>query len=242
MKILCFITLICLGVIASPYHASCAELTLSDVASLKGDGTDGDGNTADDTWRFWFELAHAPNTFAPLDRHSTIVPKNGIPRKVHGPIASELPNPDDTVGWIFHSDWDGKKEGVWADKKANAILVCPYVEKASHMGVAITYKIPDDGKYNLSGRITDVQVDTADPKTDGVIWKVQVANEGKLVRQLGAAKPAIGDGRDRPDSGEFKFDDVELKKGQLVRLVIHPNRWMPTDLTRVDAFKIEPVK
>jgi len=225
-----------------PLAAPATELTLEDVASLKGDGPDADGNTADDTWRFWFEIAHAPNTFGALDRHSTIVPKAGIPRKVHGPIASELPNPDDTVGWIYHSDWDGKKEGVWADKKAKEILVLPYVEKTSHMGVAITYKIPADGKYDISGGITDMQIAADDPKTDGVAWKLQIANEGKLVRQLGAANPAIGDSRNRPDSGTFKFDGVELKQGQLVRLVIHPNRWMPTDLTRIDSFKIEAVK
>ena len=225
-----------------PLTASAAELTLENVSNLKGDGPDGEGNTADDTWQFWFEFAHAPNQFGHLDRHSTIVPKAGIPRKVHGPIGSELPNPDDTVGWIFHSDWDGKKEGVWADKKANEILAYPYVEKASHLGVAITYKVPADGKYNISGGITDLQIDAKDPKTDGVIWKVQIANEGKMVRQLGAAKPAIGDSRDRPDSGTFKLDDVELKQGQLVRLVIHPNRWVLTDLTRIDSFKIEPVK
>jgi hypothetical protein len=216
------------------------ELQLDNVASVQGDGADNEGNTADDTWRFWLEIAHAPNTFVPLDRHSTIVPKNGIPRKVHGPIASELPNPDDTVGWIFHSDWDGKKEGIWADKNTNQILAVPYVEKASHMSVAITYKVPADGKYNVSGGLTDLQVDANDPKTDGVLWKVQVANDGKLVRELGVAKQAIGDGRGRPDSGTFKFDAVDLKHGQLVRLVIHPNRWMPTDLTRIDSFKIEP--
>lgn len=225
-----------------PLCAPAAELKLDDVASVKGDGPDGDGNTADDTWRFWFEIAHAPNTFAPLDRHSAIVPKPGIPRKVHGPIGSELPNPDDTVGWIYHSDWDGKKEGVWADKKANEILVHPYVEKASHMGLAITFKVPDDGKYNISGAITDLKVDTGDPKTDGVLWKVQIANDGKQIKQLGIAKPAIGDGRGRPDSGKFNFEAVELKKGQLVRLVIHPNKWVLTDLTRIDSFKIEPAK
>ena len=218
--------------------ATAAELTLADVASKESDGPDGRGNTADDTWQFWFELAHARNQFHILDRHSTTIPAEGIPRKVYGPPAGELPNPNDTVGWVYHSDWDGRKEGVWADQKAGVIMAQPYVEKTDHLALAISYKVAEDGNYTVSGGIGDLDIQSGG-RHDGAIWKVQVAEGGKLVREIGAAKTAVGDGGGRPDSDTFEFQGVPLKKGQLVRLVIHPNRWAPSDLTRIDSFKVE---
>lgn len=70
-----------------------AEFTWTDI-NPRGDGPDGKGNSADDTWRFWFELAHRPNHFHPLDTFSSAIPKKGITRKVRGPIANLLPSPD----------------------------------------------------------------------------------------------------------------------------------------------------
>ena len=221
--------------------ATSAELKLADVANPKSDGPDGKGNTADDTWQFWFELAHAPGTFARLSRHSSTVPAAGIPRKVTGPVASLLPHPKETTGWILHTDWDGRFEGVWADESSGEILVHPYVEKRSHLAVAVTYTVPQDGVYHVTGGITDVQVKPNYPKHDGVIWRIEIADGGKRVQQLGQGKP-IGDGHGRPDSGKFEVDDAVLRKGQLLRLVIHPNKWWGQDLTRIDALRIDQMK
>ncbi|MBI1913976.1 MAG: M1 family peptidase, partial [Planctomycetes bacterium] len=52
--------------------------------------------------------------------------------------ASRQPIPAVMDGWIFHRDWDGRFEGVWADRKTGVILVHPYVEKRFHGAVAIT--------------------------------------------------------------------------------------------------------
>ncbi|MHC4984220.1 MAG: GDSL-type esterase/lipase family protein, partial [Planctomycetota bacterium] len=97
------------------------ELTPADVANPKGDGPDGKGNTPDDTWQFWFELAHARQAFHRLSLATATMSaeqrQKGIPGKVDGPIAGNLPNPDDTEGWIFSTDWDGGYEGFWGDRK-----------------------------------------------------------------------------------------------------------------------------
>lgn len=215
------------------------ELKLENVLDRKGDGPDGKGNTADDTWQFWFELVHKRGQFMPLDTWSADLPKAGVPRKVRGPIAGMLPNPDDTLGWIFHRDWDGRFEGVWADRKARQIIAYPYVEKTAHCAVAITYRIPADGKYDISGGVTDLQVAPDFPQHDGIDWIIEIAQGGALVRKIGSGGP-IGDGKGRPDSGTFRHSGIEAKKGQLVRLVIHPRKWWGSDMTRIDSFKIEP--
>lgn len=84
--------------------AQTVALTPAVVLNAKGDGPDGKGNTADDTWQFWFELAHAKGVMAPLRLHTTTMTesqrKNGIPRKVRGPIGKFLPHPNDSEGWI----------------------------------------------------------------------------------------------------------------------------------------------
>src|SRR5688500_17243560 len=86
-----------LGLVVLPYSGCrAADLTVADVANTTGDGPDGKGNTADDTWQFWFELAHKPGHFHPLDTFSTSVPRQGVSRKITGPIAAMLLNPDDT--------------------------------------------------------------------------------------------------------------------------------------------------
>ncbi|MBM3982226.1 MAG: hypothetical protein FJ304_18565 [Planctomycetes bacterium] len=231
--------LVLLAVVAPLARAD--ELKPEHVANSKGDGPDGKGNTADDTWQFWFELAHKKGHFEPLGTYSTSIAKEGIPKKVTGPVAGLLPNPDDTVGWIFHRDWDGRFEGVWADNKAKCVMLYPYVEKNAHSAVAVTYRVPADGKYDISGGVTDLQVQPQFKQHDGIEWIVETADGGKPVKKIGSGGP-VGDGNGRPDSDTFAFTAVELKKGQLVRLVIHPRKWWGSDLTRIDSFKIEASK
>lgn len=217
------------------------ELKPEHVSNSKGDGPDGKGNTADDTWQFWFELAHKKGQFEPLSTFSTSVPKAGIARKVTGPVAGLLPNPDHTVGWIFHRDWDGRFEGVWADAKAGCVMLYPYVEKNAHMAVAVTYRVPADGTYDISGGVTDLLVQPQFKQHDGIEWIVETADGGKAGKKIGSGGP-VGDGNGRPDSAKFSYPGVALKRGQLVRLVIHPRTWWGSDLTRVDAFRIVPSK
>ncbi len=219
--------------------AFAAELTLEAVVRAKGDGPDGVGNTDDDTWQFWFELAHAPGSFRLLTRHSSTVPAKGIPGKVSGPVAGALPNPAETEGWVLHTDWDGRYEGIWGDGKAKEILVHPYVEKTAHMAVAVSYKIPEDGVFVISAGLTDVQVNPNHPKHDGVIWKLEAVEPGAgKTAELMKGEP-FGDGHGRPDSARFKSKKIKLRNGYLVRLVIHPNKWWGQDLTRIDFFRIE---
>jgi len=225
--------------ILSSHPATAAELTVKDVTNQQGDGPDGKGNTADDTWQFWLQLVHNKK-YIPLDTFSTTVPKEGVKRKISGPIAKDLPNPGDTVGWIYHSDWDGCFEGVWGDSKADQVIAYPYVEKGSHCAVAVTYKIPEDGKYNISGEVSDIHV-WEHPKHDGFNWIVELVegnNGDNVVKQLGKGGP-FGDGAGREVGGKIEIADVEAKKGQMVRLVIHPGRWWGSDMTKISGLKIE---
>jgi hypothetical protein len=219
------------------------ELKVSDVKDAKGDGPDGKGNTADDTWGFWFELAHSKGKYARLDLHTSTMSeqkkKSGIQGKVTGPIGSRLPNPQDSEGWIFHSDWDGRFEGVWGDKKANQVIMYPYVEKNSHGAVAVTYKVPATGKYTVTGKVTDLQVQPQFKQHDGITWMIEVADGGKKGELIKKGDP-IGDGGGRPDSAEFKAEKVSVEQGKLLRLVIHPNKWWGSDMTRVEL-RIERV-
>ena len=217
------------------------ELKVPDVLDLKGDGPDGRGNTADDTWSFKFELAHAPGTCGYLDLATQTMPeaqrKNGIRKRVWGPIASRLPNPNDTEGWIFHSDWDGRFEGVWGDKKANCVMAYPYVEKNSHCWVAVQYLVAVEGKYTVSGKVTDLMVEPQYKQHDGATLVIEVAEgdaKGKCIEKVGP----FGDGGDRPDSLEFKVEDIEVKRGQSLRFIIDPNNWWGSDLTKLEL-KIE---
>lgn len=234
------LSLVVLLLIAAP-TINAAELKLADILKAKGDGPDGKGNSADDTWQFWFEIAHARNSFVPLRIHTATMPAaqlaNGIPRRVRGPIGKFLPNPNMTEGWIYHRDWDGRFEGIWADKKAKAIMAHPYVEKSAHCAVAITYRVPKSGVYSVDGKLTDLQVKPAYPKHDGILWRIEVASAGKRGRLIAKGGP-IGDGKGRPDHGKFQANNVKVQKGELIRLVIHPNRWWGQDLTRIDSFRV----
>lgn len=40
-----------------------------------------------------------------------------------------LPSPNDSEGWIYHCDCDGRFEGFWGDKKANQVVAHPFNEK-----------------------------------------------------------------------------------------------------------------
>lgn len=226
------------------YRAACALLLLAPAArgdELTPDAVaDPKGNAPASAWRFWFELAHKPGTFERLDTHSASVARAGVPKKVRGPIGSLLPNPDDSTGWLFHSDWDGRFEGVWADKKAKCVLVHPYAEKNRHLAVAITYTVPADGTYDVSGALADAQVTDA-KEHDGIEWIVELASGGAAGKRIGGGGP-IGDGGGRPESAEFALPGVKAKKGELVRLVIAPRKHWGSDLTRVGAFKVVPAK
>ncbi len=231
-------TLCVVALAAFATGATADELKLEHVANAKGDGPDGKGNTADDTWQFWFELTHKKGHFELLSTYSTSIAKEGIAKKVSGPIASMLPNPADTEGWIFHRDWDGRFEGAWADTKAKQIILYPYVEKNAHMAVAVSYRVPANGTYDISGGVTDLQVQPQFKQHDGIEWIIETADAGKPVKKIGSGGP-VGDGNGNPDSDKFSFEKVELNKGQLVRLVIHPRKWWGSDLTRIDSFRIE---
>lgn len=148
----------------------------------------------------------------------------------------------DTDGWIFHTDWDGRFEGVWADRKTRQILAYPYVEKQFHGAVAITYRIPLDGTYAISGGVTDLQVAPQFPQHDGIVWHLDLTDDGTTPGKRLATGTPIGDGGGRPDAGPFAAGNVDAKKGQLIRLVLHPRKWWGSDLTRIDAFRIEPAK
>jgi len=222
---------------APPAHVPAkSELTVAAVIDPKGDGPDGEGNTADDTWQFWFELGHAAGTYRRLSiataTMSAAERQNGIPRKVTGPVASRLPNPKDTEGWIFHRDWNGTFEGVWGDKKTGKVMLYPYVEKTFHGAVAVTYRVAVDGRHTITGKVTDLMVRPNFPRHDGFFWKVEKAREGEAGEVLARGGP-VGDGKGRPDSAEFKIENTPLEAGQLIRLVIHPNAWWGTDLTEV---------
>ena len=241
--------------LASPSTGNAAELTAAIVADPKGDGPDGKGNTSDDTWQFWLQLVGgqkyhrlglATSTMTDEQRKSGIRDEKARrgKQKVRGPIGSMLPNPGDTEGWIFHTDWDGRFEGAWGDKKANQVIMHPYTEKTDACAVAVTYTAPADGKYVVSGKVTDVQVSKAEiPNLDGITYWIDVVEPGEKETTT-TNKPLkqgkVGDNVG-PESEEFHLDGVDLKKGQLLRLRIDPNKFWGGDMTRVEL-KIEPAK
>ncbi len=225
--------------IKKPAVGDVIELTPADVASATGDGPDGKGNTPDDTWGFWFELAHAQGNFMRLNLAtaalSAQVRAKGIPRKVWGPIGAYVPNPKDTEGWIFGSDWDGRYEGVWGDKKDNCIIIHPYNEKVYAGKMAITCRLPA-GVYAVSAKVTDINVAGG----DGISWRVEVANANLRDKLIAASKP-FGD-KAGPASVTVDVKAVPVKTGQLVRFVIDPNKHWGADMTRITGLKIKRVK
>jgi lysophospholipase L1-like esterase len=235
-----------------------AELTPEYVADPKGDGPDGKGNTEDDTWQFWFELCHARKSYHRLSLATKTMPedqrKNGIfdpkskaghQKKVTGPIAGMLPNPQDTEGWIFSSDWDGRYEGFWGDLKVKQVLAHPFVEKNSHCCVAVSFRVPADGAYDVSGKLTDLTVVNM-PQMTGILWQIELSKEwtgsdSPEAYKIAAKGGPIGDGKG-PDSAEIEARGVECKMGNTIRLVIDPNNQWGSDLTRIENFRIKRVK
>ncbi|MHC4983553.1 MAG: hypothetical protein ACYTF6_10395 [Planctomycetota bacterium] len=220
-----------------------------DVLSVSGDGPDGQGNTADDTWGFWFQLINMQE-YRRLDiATASMTPeqrKDGIPRKVQGPIGAYMPNAGDTEGWIYHSDWDGRYEGVWGDRKAGQVIAHPYNEKTDGGAMAITYKVPADGTYVISAKVTDLAVNKSGHKMmtgiDVSIDVVAAADaQTKPAEQVLAGPEPVGDAVG-PESREIKTEKAKLTKGKLVRLVIDPRKWWGADMTRIDYFKIERVR
>ncbi len=64
--------------------------------------------------------------------------------------------------------------------------------------------------------------------------------EPQAHRRLGKGGP-IGD-KIGPDSQRFSFRNVALKKGELIRWVIDPNRWWGSDLTQIEDLTIERMR
>ena len=231
-----------LRAVPSEYAGGPLELTFEAAANPKGDGPDGKGNTADDTWQFWFRLMHAPE-YRRLDRHSSQIPK-GVRGKVRGPVASMTPNPGRTQGWIYHRDWDGRFEGVWGDAKSRQVLVHPYNEKTVGGNVAITCAAPTAGLYAILGKVTDLNVAAGHVSLTGITYLLEVCAGGE--KAIGKAEKVLSSGKvgDKagPESGAFKVEEVALKKGQFVRLVIDPNKSWAGDMTRIEGFLIVPTK
>jgi len=169
--------------------------------------------------------------------------RRGHRGKVAGPIAGYLPNPAETNGWIFSTDWDGRFEGIWADTKARQILMVPFVEKNFHGAVAVTYRVPATGTYVISGKLSDVAPVPQLPAMDGVTAWVQIAAPDTPQVMVAKIGP-VGDGNEankRPNSIEFKTDKVTIGGGRWIRFVIHPNANWATDTTRIESLKIEKV-
>ncbi|MCE5325201.1 MAG: hypothetical protein LLG01_02180 [Planctomycetaceae bacterium] len=220
--------------------------TPAEVADPKGDGPDAKGNTDDDTLGAWFELGHAAGTYMRLSLNTATMSAdqraNGIrdPKarrghqgKVRGPIGAWLPNPKDTEGWIFMTDWDGRGEGVWGDTKANCIIMHPYTEKTNAGSVAMTFKVPA-GEYSLKCKATDMTVTTA----DGVKLRVEVAKGGE--KGASVAEKAFGDKGEA--SIEFEAKSITVADGQLIRLVLDPVAHWGADMTKIENLTITRVK
>jgi hypothetical protein len=226
--------------------ADVIELTPDAIQNAKGDGPDGKGNTADDTWRCWFSIAHAPATYGCLKLHTlNMTPeqrKNGIRRRIWGPIGGDLPNPKDSEGWIYKSDWNGRIEGVWGDTKAKQVLIHPYAEKTFLGPVAVSCRVATAGIYAITVAATDAQVKPGG-RHDGVRVRLDrvPGGGGKRGKRLAQSKP-FGDSEDKSGNRiTVKVESVKLAAGDLVRLAIVPGRDLATDLTRIDVFKIERV-
>ena len=125
------------------------------------------------------------------------------------------------------------------------MLVVPYQEKGDGGAICVTYKVPADGEYIVSGKATDLEIDKEHKLATGakVLVDVVAARDGKSIRtgkQVLVEPMPFGD-KLGPESVEFKSDKVTLKKGQLVRLVIDPVKVAYKDVTRV-AFNIQPAE
>ncbi|MCG8583589.1 MAG: hypothetical protein MI757_02635 [Pirellulales bacterium] len=117
-------------------------------------------------------------------------------------------------------------------------LCLPYVEKGFHGAVAVSYRVPETGKYNISATLTDANVAPQFRRHDGFNWRVEVAKGGSPGKVVGKGGP-VGDGKGRPDSVEVKIDHVEVAEGELIRVTIDPIKWWGSNLTKIEGLKIE---
>lgn len=238
--LLLWLLVLLVSVTAGPLAAE-EKLTAQAVVDPQGDGPDGKGNTADDTWQFWLQISHDHSKFIPFSTATKAMPPgqraNGIPRRVHGPIGSMLPNAGKNEGWIYHRDWDGRFEGVWGNVESGEVLAYPYVEKRDHLAVAITYKPREPGTFQTSGKIIDAMVQPQFKPHDGIDWRLEVVAGDKVDTVLAQGGP-IGDGHGRPDSAAFAVLKFELKAGQRLRLVIDPRKWWGSDLTQIENWTV----
>ncbi len=58
-------------------------------------------------------------------------------------------------------------------------------------------------------------------------------------RQSWRLRASVSDGGGRADGGDVDVKEIEVKKGQLIRFVIHPRGWWGSDLTAIENLKIE---
>lgn len=249
MRKILLVAAVTAGICTTSLFAGSAELRPADVVSVNGDGPDGKGNTKDDTWQFWFQLVRsveyrrldiATATMTADQRQNGIRDKTarkGHQGKVQGPIGQWMPKGSE--GWIYHSDWDGRGEGVWGNEAEKSVLAHPYNEKTDGGAVAVTYTVPEDGKYDISVQVTDKAVVESLTGISMIVDVVELKGNdatGAALQVLGNEK--VGD-KVGPPTKALSLKAVVLKKGQLVRLVIDPNKNWGADLTQIDCFKIE---
>ena len=193
------------------------KLKASDITNPRGDGPDGRGNSGDDTWQFWYEEVvhrdfHRLNSYY---RHSF-------------------------NGWSHNHNMETEIEGIWGEPKTGIIYIHPYAGRNDHRAIALTWTVPKTGVYTITGEVTDVMIDKPSGKADGIIWRIERATDGKRGKLLKRGGP-VGDGVG-PPSAKFSVENVKLKRGELLRLVVDPNGHSHHDMTKIDSFEIREVK
>lgn len=234
-----FVTIWAVSVTTCVMAGEVVELKASDITETKGDGPDGVANTADDTWQFWYQ--HDQRGGYGLMRERKKAPK-------------QVPDGPNVIGWVYSatpsknrrgkvapaSDWSPEFEGIWANTNNGAIHAHPYTHHGLHAGVAFTFKVPEDGLYNVSGTFTDVAVVKPMPRAamDGVTIVVdRTADPTKNGEVVGKTEP-FGDGHPS-SSAKLSLEKIALRKGQYLRISIDPNAWWATDMTKIEGLKIE---
>jgi hypothetical protein len=125
------------------------------------------------------------------------------------------------------------------------VIVHPYVEKNSHCNVAVSFRVPADGTYEVSATLADLNVVDM-PALTGILWQIEVAREwtgddSPEAYTIAAKGGPIGD-KKGPDSAAIEAKGVACRQGDLIRLVIDPNGQWGTDMTTIDGLRITRVK
>ncbi len=201
----------------------------AEVCDPSGSGPDGVGNSQDDPWQFWYEDPSG-RSFRRLNIYV-----DNIYQDEHGRVDQQR----SLQGWSHDRLLDMRYEGVWANPHTGVVLVHPYAQNNRHYAVAVSYRVPQSGRYNINAELTDAAV-VKFRLHDGIRWRVERALGGAAGRVLSRGGP-IGD-RLGPESQRITIRAVQLNQGDLVRLVIDPGRWWGTDETRIDSFHIRRVK